>query len=164
MLKCIFLLPLFLTSINLLPPAAPECSDSPRSSCTGSIFEREGVSPSPMHNSPSVDCVPPGKSRQSQVMSHRPSCWIVKMVGMRFVPEKLEIAAGDSVKWVNESNSYHNTASADGTFISEMLKKGASFQRSFDKPGIFKYYCQPHRWMGMKGQIIVSAPVHYSGN
>jgi plastocyanin len=138
MLKFLLLPGLFLTSFNTLTPANPQCS----------------------HISAEVYCAPPTKVYRkaaliSKTSSHKPAVWIVKMVGMRFVPRIIEIAAGDSIKWVNESNTYHNTVSADGGFISEMLKNGASFQRSFDKPGTFKYYCQPHRWMGMKGQIIV---------
>jgi plastocyanin len=79
----------------------------------------------------------------------------IKMRGMRFSPKIIEIAAGDTVLWVNDSNNWHNAELEDGSYATPLIKKGETVRRRFDKPGIYKYYCQPHKFMGMKGTIIV---------
>jgi plastocyanin len=45
--------------------------------------------------------------------------------------------------------------SNDGSFKSNMLGKGQTYALVFDKKGEYRYYCQPHRIMGMKGIVEV---------
>lgn len=81
--------------------------------------------------------------------------FIVTMKGMKFVPNKIEVSTGDTVIWMNESGGDHNVVSNDGTFKSSMLEKGQFYALVFEKKGQYKYYCQPHRIMGMKGIVDV---------
>jgi plastocyanin len=81
---------------------------------------------------------------------------VVRIEGMRFIPKLLEVKAGETVHWINESGSSHNVIANDGSFKSEMLDdKGDKFEYTFKKEGEIHYYCQPHQMMGMKGTIIV---------
>lgn len=77
---------------------------------------------------------------------------IQKMV---FLPSRIKIKAGEFVEWTNNSTTMHNVVAEDGSFKSKMLKKDDKFSFKFDKKGTFKYYCQPHKAMGMKGEVIV---------
>ena len=88
-------------------------------------------------------------------VQHKPETRIIKMKGMRFDPSSVEVSIGDTVIWQNDSNGEHNVVANDGTFKSNMLEKGQIYALVFEKKGQFKYYCQPHRIMGMKGVITV---------
>lgn len=91
----------------------------------------------------------------SFVKPEKPTIHIVKMIGMKFVPKSVEIKVGDKIRWINKSNSRHNVIAKTGDFESSMLAKGQVFEMVFSKTGEYKYFCRPHRLMGMKGTIIV---------
>ena len=71
-----------------------------------------------------------------------------------FSPLVLSISVGDSVRWINESNTIaHTTTSglggtspgtADGIWDSGTLGLGDSFTRSFDSAGTFTLFCEIH--------------------
>lgn len=74
-----------------------------------------------------------------------------------FAPPAIEISTGTTVlwKWTGKGGN-HNVVAQDGGFESEMQsKQGATFEQSFDSTGTYKYYCTPHKAMGMKGGIVV---------
>lgn len=77
---------------------------------------------------------------------------IQKMV---FLPSRVKIKVNESVEWTNNSTMLHNIVAEDGSFKSKMLKKGEKFIFKFNKKGTFKYFCQPHKAMGMTGEVIV---------
>ncbi len=92
----------------------------------------------------------------SFVEKRLPVVHVVTMEGMRFSPDHLEIKAGERVRWVNRSSSSHNVVANDKSFKSQMLPDvGDQFEFTFNRAGVFHYYCQPHRMMGMKGVIVV---------
>jgi len=80
---------------------------------------------------------------------------VVTIQGMEFLPKVTKVHVGETVRWVNDTYTLHNVVSNDGLFKSPMLEESQGFSFRFTKPGIYKYYCKPHRLMGMKGQIIV---------
>jgi plastocyanin len=74
-----------------------------------------------------------------------------------FTPATQRIAVGDTVTWTfNDAN--HSTTSAPGqpekwdSGIEQ--QKGATFQKTFTKPGRYQYVCTPHESF-MKGTLIV---------
>ncbi|MCF8151254.1 MAG: cupredoxin domain-containing protein [Burkholderiaceae bacterium] len=73
----------------------------------------------------------------------------------RFSPQELRIKTGDSVKWINAENrtSHSVLFLGEAGFESERFFPEESWQRSFDKPGIYNYRCGPHE--EMRGSIIV---------
>lgn len=91
---------------------------------------------------------------------------------LRFKPRKITIHAGTVVRWVNSSHETHtvtddpNIASdpndvsrPDGAplFNSGRIRPGGTFEHSFGVPGVYKYICEPHEDLGMKGEITVDA-------
>ncbi len=88
-----------------------------------------------------------------------------------FVPKILEINQGDTVKWTMNKVPPHNVVfeedkipGADKALAMSLSHKqllfapGDSYETSFSSdltPGIYPYYCEPHRAAGMVGQIIV---------
>lgn len=95
----------------------------------------------------------------AQSHTHNVKVHVVTMEGMKFNPKVLEIKVGETIRWVNQSNSAHNVIANDKSFESRMLTaKGDVFEHTFRTTGVFPYFCQPHKIMGMKGQIIVKKP------
>jgi len=87
---------------------------------------------------------------------HKPAVHVVKMEGMRFIPKVIEINAGETVRWVNESSSAHNVVAADKRFKSKMLSSAADqFEYTFTTAGEYRYFCEPHKMMGMIGVVVV---------
>jgi plastocyanin len=74
-----------------------------------------------------------------------------------FTPATQRIAVGDTVTWTfNDAN--HSTTSAPGQperWDSDIVQqKGATFQKTFTKPGRYQYVCTPHESF-MKGTLVV---------
>lgn len=70
----------------------------------------------------------------------------VSIIKMEFVPRIVKIQAGTTVKWVNnEKRTNHSIYfEKEGLPESERLFPGDSWQRTFDKPGVYPYVCGPH--------------------
>lgn len=79
--------------------------------------------------------------------------------GLGFVPSSLTIQVGDTVTWRNVSGE-HNVVADDRSFRNA-VGVGWTFTRTFDRPGVVPYYCEPHGGpggFGMSGEIkVVSA-------
>jgi len=86
---------------------------------------------------------------------------------LAFVPSKMTICKGDSVKWVNNKGGPHNVVFDDDgipegvnqeaiSMMDQMGEEDDTFTMTFDKAGDYAYYCEPHRGAGMQGQLIVT--------
>lgn len=84
---------------------------------------------------------------------------------LAFSPAKVEISAGDTVTWQNNKLAPHNVVfdkAPDGADAKGLSHKalafspGESFSDTFDTPGTYTYYCEPHRGAGMVGTIVVN--------
>ena len=71
-----------------------------------------------------------------------------------FDPGDLSVAKGTTVTWKNDDSATHRIKSGDGSFDSEDLKNGDSFEHTFDTAGTFDYICGIHP--SMKGKITVT--------
>ncbi len=65
---------------------------------------------------------------------------------MLFVPQHVKIKPGTTVKWVNRErrNNHSILFEKEGFPESDRIFPGESWQRTFDKPGIYPYVCGPH--------------------
>ena len=100
--------------------------------------------------------------------------------GLAFEPESLTVAPGDTVVFENVGNAGHSvTAYADdipeeadywasGGFDDEQAARdgwdannggvfyqGESWEHTFETEGVYRYFCTPHRSLGMKGAVVV---------
>lgn len=91
--------------------------------------------------------------------------------GQHFEPHVAWIEPGGTVTWELESGTHTATAYAgdndlpqripdDGpAFDSGVLAEaGATFEQTFETPGIYDYVCVPHRSIGMIGTVVVGEP------
>jgi len=88
----------------------------------------------------------------------------------QFAPVDITIKAGTMVQWVNTSRNRHSSTN-DSQFekqvgqailppgvepwASVFLGNGQDFQRIFDTPGEYRYFCRNHEQYGMVGTITV---------
>lgn len=82
----------------------------------------------------------------------------VIMKNLKFVPAKLTIKAGTTVKWTNQDSFAHTVTSGTRDnpttlFNSGDVGAGQSFSYTFKDPGVYPYHCTPHQ--GMDGEITV---------
>lgn len=80
-------------------------------------------------------------------------------VGIRdykYEPAELKVKVGTTVKWTNNEKRVSHSVlfTGPGGFESERFFPGDSWQRTFDKPGVYPYTCGPHP--EMKGAIEVT--------
>jgi plastocyanin len=59
-----------------------------------------------------------------------------------FQPQTINITAGQTVKWTNNDSTgaSHQVVADDGSFTSPTLKQGATYSRTFEDAGTFKYH------------------------
>ena len=63
----------------------------------------------------------------------------------------LTVEVGTTVTWTNDDpNQMHTVTDANGAFDSGFLQTGDSWSYTFEEPGEFEYFCQPHPWMRAK--------------
>lgn len=77
---------------------------------------------------------------------------IVAIREFRFVPDTIRVPAGTTITWINCEEDFadepHTTTSVGGEgWRSELLSPGDLYQRRFDQPGTYSYFCEPHSFM-----------------
>src|SRR5215468_6894105 len=86
-----------------------------------------------------------------------------------FVPDTVNIAVGDTVRWTWESDSHSVTSGtsciiADGQFCSPdnmncdvgiLNDTGFVYEFTFTQPGVYQYFCFLHCFAGMTGVVNV---------
>lgn len=70
----------------------------------------------------------------------------VKIRDYKFVPERISVKPGTTVKWINEEKrASHSIWFRDERLPeSERMFQGDSWERKFDKAGVYPYTCGPH--------------------
>jgi plastocyanin len=77
----------------------------------------------------------------------------VVIEGMKFVPERLEVRAGDTVTWTNRDVVPHTVTSAAARVESGDLGPGGTWTMTAARKGEIRYVCRLHP--GMRGLLIV---------
>lgn len=78
----------------------------------------------------------------------------VEIRNFAFVPQQLTVQAGTRVSWINRDDEAHLVASSDGAFTSSAaMDTDDRFERVFDKPGTYAYFCGIHPQM--RGTVVV---------
>ena len=74
-----------------------------------------------------------------------------------FDPPAVHVDTGTTVIWEwTGQGGQHNVVEDGGGYESELSsEEGFTFEHTFEESGISKYYCSPHRSLGMKGAVAV---------
>lgn len=78
-----------------------------------------------------------------------------------FEPDSLEVPAGTAVTFVWESSGHSlivdsQPDSAEWEGVTETQDSGFEHSHTFEVPGTYEYYCEPHQAFGMEGSITVT--------
>jgi plastocyanin len=93
---------------------------------------------------------PKGSASEGQPAG--PKTYTVEIKGFKFIPEKLEVNAGDTVIWKNEDIVPH-TATAPKGFDSKGIDPNKTWTYVATKKGAHLYICSYHPTM--KGELDV---------
>ncbi len=77
----------------------------------------------------------------------------VTIEGMKFVPEQLQVAAGDTITWTNRDIVPHTVTSTVSKVESGDLQSGKSWKFTAKTKGEMPYVCRLHP--GMKGVVVI---------
>jgi plastocyanin len=83
----------------------------------------------------------------------RPQSHVVEMRGFAFVPARLQLAAGDTVVWLNRDVVPHTATGDDRAWDSGSIGPGAHWQRVASDTGAHAYVCTFHPTM--RGTLVV---------
>jgi plastocyanin len=75
----------------------------------------------------------------------------VPIYNAAFATPHVDVLAGDTVTWHNDSVRAHSVNADDGSFASQRLLMSNKFGHRFEAPGTFAYYCQLHP--SMRGAV-----------
>jgi plastocyanin len=81
------------------------------------------------------------------------------LVSNKFDPDSLSVKAGTKVTWTAEGFHSVTSGTPDKPDASGPMNAQVGFTTysvTFDKPGTYKYFCQPHGSLGMVGEIVVT--------
>jgi plastocyanin len=71
-------------------------------------------------------------------------------------PERVELAAGEGVLWVDNQDPFHHTFVLDGTDVHEVLAASSSVRIPVDlAPGSYRYWCDVPGHKSMEGELDV---------
>ncbi len=79
-----------------------------------------------------------------------------EMRTMTFAPNRLEIAAGTTVRWTNNDQLVHTISADDGSWDSGPVEPGRSWSHTFTQAGEYAFHCTPHPFM--KAVVVVRQP------
>jgi plastocyanin len=95
---------------------------------------------------------PRTRVRQAPVVSEEPRV-TVDVVDNDFVPKDLTVRPGAEVVWEFKGSAAHDVTDVNGAFASGTLTRGDQFERTFNEPGTYYYYCTLHH--AMQGTLVV---------
>ncbi len=74
-----------------------------------------------------------------------------------FGPAAVQVDPETTVRWEwTGEGSQHNVVDEAENFESELAsEEGFTYERALNSEGVLKYYCTPHRGVGMKGVVVV---------
>jgi plastocyanin len=78
----------------------------------------------------------------------------VSVVNFAFMPKTATVARGTTIKWKNTTATTTHTTTSNTGLWNKTLAPGATFSRTFNRTGTFRYHCTIHP--SMTGSIVVS--------
>jgi amicyanin len=88
-------------------------------------------------------------------MSAKAATVTVTIANFAFSPSQVTINVGDTVTWVQQDTTRHDSDSNTGVWNGPLLNRGQMFSFTFNTAGTFGYHCDPHPFM--TGTVTVRA-------
>ena len=80
---------------------------------------------------------------------------------MVYSEELAKVDVGETITWVptDKGHNVEMIAGPDGAELPKKSKNGKEVSMTFEVPGIYYYWCTPHKGMGMIGLVVVGGDV-----
>ena len=78
----------------------------------------------------------------------------VHIKDFKYVPATVTVAAGATVRFVNDDGEAHTVTASDKSFDSGGLDSGEAWSHRFTSVGTFAYFCAVHPYM--HGTVVVT--------
>jgi len=109
-----------------------------------------------------ADAGPPGADAEVAACDRSSGAQTVDvlLVANAIRPHRVEICAGDTVRWTNRDTKEHTIMSGtpdapDGRIASGKIYLGETYSYTFDDPGTVLYYCSTHKKKMRDAQVVV---------
>ena len=79
----------------------------------------------------------------------------IEMLKKSYGVEVAEIEVGDTIRWLPKSKGHNVEMVASPNDLKFKSKNNKETSLTFDTPGIYYYWCTPHKSMGMIGLVVV---------
>lgn len=84
----------------------------------------------------------------------------VQAIDNSFRPQNIQVEPGTTVTWSNDGRNEHDVLPTEGDDWGvevEDFEPGATYEHTFDDPGVYDYYCSLHgtKTAGMIGTVVV---------
>lgn len=155
-----FTIPITLARYFGSPRAEPQPAPRPPTVETPAPFRPDSTPPAAARAERADSARPPApapESRQPTVVRNpsqpaaapRPAPRTVRaaMKNLAYLPRRLEIVAGTTVAWKNDDPLEHSVTADDKSFDSGLIRSGATWRRTFSRPGTYHLNCTPHPFM-----------------
>ena len=82
-----------------------------------------------------------------------------------FSPQTVNIQVGDTVRWTNNTTSFHSVTDDHDDFEKPAASGPWTFSHTYSTPGTFGYHCSVHGFVGggMSGTVVVGGVVSQPG-
>lgn len=99
--------------------------------------------------------VDPAKFEGTKTGLAQPAAVTIEMKDYAFQSADVTVKAGTPIAFVNrDADMKHIAVATNGAFAIPLLAEGESATITLTKPGVYEYYCEPHKSF-MKGRITV---------
>jgi plastocyanin len=97
-----------------------------------------------------------GGGSDTPAATPKPAAAVVPVVmrNIKFVPARVTVKVGQTVRWTNEDKVPHTVASAKLKLASDAISGGQTFTYKATRAGTFPYYCTIHA--GQTGVLVVT--------
>jgi plastocyanin len=153
------------------PSGAPASTSAPAPTAKPAASSPAAVSAAPSPSAAAPSASPSPAASSASPVAGTTANTVQLTDALRFDPATLTVPRGTTVTWRNTSQVPHTVtddpskaASASDAQLpsgaqpwdSGNLNPGQTFTHTFDTPGTYKYFCQPHEAGGMVGTITVT--------
>ena len=80
--------------------------------------------------------------------------------GYAFDPAAARVSPGTTITWAwtGEGSAHNVVSKGDGPLDSgePAMGEDVTYEAMLDSPGVYRYYCNPHQSLGMKGAVVVA--------
>ena len=80
--------------------------------------------------------------------------------GYAFDPAAVHVSPGTTITWAwtGEGSAHNVVSKGDGPLDSgePAMGEDVTYEATLDSPGVYRYYCNPHQSLGMKGAVVVA--------